>query len=321
MKAEKSGERRDGAVLELEIGGARLPLVVRGEGPTVVFLHGALTDLRMWDRHAATISDRYRAVCYTQRYFGTAPWGSDWPPFGVHTHSADLVQLLVALGGGPVHLVAWSYAGHAALDVAVRRPDLVESLFIYEPGAPTYVSDPAELAELAADANAMFGPIFEAVQVHGDDALAVRRLLDGSGQAPGYFDAQPPDRRDMQMDNARTMPLLLSQPAPPAITCAQLGRLSMPVCIAHGERTRPVFGVPSRAAARCIPHGRHLVVPGATHMWPDESPEAFTAAVVDFLESAAARATARSAPSAEAPACGRGGCPRGRPGDRAPRPR
>lgn len=269
---------------EMEVGGARLPYVARGEGETVLFVHGAATDLRMWDRHAEALSDRYRAVCFTQRYFGAAPWGSGWPPFGVHTHSADLVQVIAGLGGGPVHLVAWSYAGHVAFDVAVNRPDLLKSLFVYEPGVPTYVSDPAELGAFSADADAMFGPLFEAVRVHGDSALAVRRLLDASAEQPGYFDAQPRERRDMQLDNARTMPLLLSQPAPPNITCEQLGRLSMPVCVARGERSRPFFAVPSRAAARCIPSGAHVVVPGANHMWPDESPAGFTAALAGFLE-------------------------------------
>lgn len=266
----------------IEIHGALLPYADEGQGPTVLFLHGALADHRMWDRHRAAIADLYRAVAYTQRYFGNTPWSSDWPPFGIGAHSNDLVGFIRKIDAGPVHLVAWSYAGHIALDAALKQPELFRSLFIYEPGVPTYVTDPAELEAFGADANAMFGPVFAAVQGDGDNAEGVRRLIDGSGQRKGCFDAQPQDRQDLQMQNARTMPLQLAQSAPPVITCEQLGSLSMPVCIAQGELTRPLFAIVSRAAARCIPGCRHLVVPGVGHMWPDEDPAGFTAAVLDF---------------------------------------
>jgi pimeloyl-ACP methyl ester carboxylesterase len=87
------------------------------------------------------------------------------------------------------------------------------------------------------------------------------------------------------MDNARTMPLLLAQSTPPVITCDDLRALTVPVCVAHGELTRPVFSVVSRAAARCIEGGRHRVIPGANHMWPDEDAAGFSAAALDFLAS------------------------------------
>jgi pimeloyl-ACP methyl ester carboxylesterase len=237
----------------------------------------------MWSRHSAHIAKQFHAVSYTQRYFGVDPWDRDWPPFGVGTHASDLVELIRELQAGEVHLVAWSYAGHIALTAALKHPDLIKSAFIYEPGAPTYLSDPADLEAFTADASAMFGPVFEAVQGAGDTLEGVRRLIDGSGQRSGYFDAQPEERRALQLDNARTLPLLLAQSAPPVITCEDLRALKVPVCVAYGERTRPVFSVVSRAAARCIPGGWHRVIPGANHMWPDEDPAGFSAEVLDFL--------------------------------------
>ncbi len=278
-------KEQDGTIRQIEVNGAFLPYAVEGQGPTVVFLHGALAYHRMWQRHQAALADRYRAVAYTQRYFGPAAWGSDWPPFGVDTHAGDLVGFLRELGAGRVHLVAWSYAGHIALTAALQQPELLQSLFIYEPGVPTYVSDPAELAAFAADANLMFGPVFEAVQGAGDNVEGVRRLIDGSGNRPGYFDAQPPDRQAAQLDQVRTLPLQLNQSPPPVITCEDLARLALPVCIARGALTRPLFRIVSDAAARCLPNCTKLVVPGAGHMWPDEDPAGFTAAVADFLKS------------------------------------
>ncbi|WP_437616865.1 alpha/beta hydrolase [Sorangium sp. So ce834] len=265
----------------MEVNGARLAYAEQGQGAPVVFLHGAASDHRMWDRHRAIVGQRHRAIAYSQRYFGTGAWDTSWPPFGVQTHADDLAAFLRGLDAGPVHLVAWSYAGHVALTAALSHPELLRSAFIYEPGVPSYVTDPAELRALGDDLNAMFGPVFGAVQ-RGDSREALRLLLDGSGQRQGYFDAQPAERQAVNLDNARTMPLLLSQPQPPAITREQLASLKVPVTVAHGELSRPAFSVVSRAAARCIP-GQHLVARGATHMWPEEDAPAFCAAVMDLL--------------------------------------
>ncbi|WP_437693775.1 alpha/beta fold hydrolase [Sorangium sp. So ce176] len=266
----------------VEVNGARLAYVEQGQGTPVVFLHGAVSDHRLWDRHLPIVGERHRAIAYSQRYFGTGAWGSSWPPFGVQTHADDLVAFLRGLGAGPAHVVAWSYAGHGVLTAALAHPELIRSAFIHEPGVPSYVTDPAELSALGDDVKAMFGPVFGAVE-RGELQEAVRLLLDGSGQREGYFAAQPAERQAINLDNARTMPLLLSQPQPPAITCVDLASLKVPVTIAHGELSRPTFGVVSRAAARCIP-GQHLVVPGATHMWPEEDAAAFCAAVLRFIE-------------------------------------
>ncbi len=266
----------------IEVNGARLACAEEGQGTPVVFLHGAASDHRMWDRHRAIVGQHHRAIAYSQRYFGTGAWGSSWPPLGVQTHADDLVALLRALDAGPAHLVAWSYAGHVALGAALSHPALIRSAFVYEPGVPSYVTDPAELSALGDDMNAMFGPVFGAVQ-RGDSQEAVRLLLDGSGQREGYFAAQSAERQAVYLDNARTMPLLLSQPRPPAITCGDLASLKVPVTLAYGELSRPLFSVVSRAAARCIP-GQHLVVRGATHMWPEEDAAAFCAAVLGFIK-------------------------------------
>ena len=112
------------------------------------------------------------------------------------------------------------------------------------------MTDERELAEIATDAERMFAPVRAAVQ-RGDDE-AVRTLLDGSAATPGYFDAQPPDRQRVQLDSARVLPLLLTQPPPPSLTCDDMRRLPMPVAVAWGERTRPFFAVVSRAAARWL---------------------------------------------------------------------
>ncbi len=256
----------------------------QGTGVPMVFVHGAPSDYRTWLPHCAQLAGAFRTISYSQRYFGAAPWSPEWPPFSMRVHADDLVALLRSLGE-PAHVVAWSYGGHVALTAAVEQPALFRTLFVYEPGTPTYVTDASELTEIANDASRLFGPVFAAVQA-GDTGGAVRVLLDGSGERAGYFDSQPAERRKIQLENARVMALLLSQPPPPALTCAQLASLPMPVAMTWGERTRPFFGVVARAAARCIGGAFHAAIPGAGHMWPEEEPAAFARELERFVSRA-----------------------------------
>jgi alpha-beta hydrolase superfamily lysophospholipase len=60
------------AVKYLDVNGAKLPFVEQGSGPTVVLVHGAVSDYRTWDRHRQALAEQgYRVVSYAQRYFGT----------------------------------------------------------------------------------------------------------------------------------------------------------------------------------------------------------------------------------------------------------
>jgi pimeloyl-ACP methyl ester carboxylesterase len=273
------------AVKYMDIGGhTRLPWVEQGRGAPVVFVHGAVSDYRTWDRHRAALADSgYRAIAYSQRYFGTEPWGQNWPAFGVQTHSDDLVAFVRGLGVGPVHLVAWSYSGHMVLNVALKHPELVKSAFVFEPAVPSYVSDAAALKAIGDDAGATFAPAVKAMQ-DGDNAASVRELIDAVGERKGYFEAQPASVKAVQLDSARTMPMLFADKAPP-ISCVQLGQIKLPVAMVRGADVRPFFKLIADAAAHCMPTAKHLLVPNQKHMWPGEDVTGFNTALVAFLKS------------------------------------
>lgn len=264
-----------------------------GLGDPVVLVHGALADARMWRPHQALLARRWSTTAVTLRYhFGSedvrfSHHSCDPAPFGISTHADDLAAWIEGMGRGPVHLVAWSYSAHAALYLACHRPHLIRSVFVYEPGFPTYVTDAQALAAFGEDAALMYGPLGAAVH-SGDLEGAVELLMDASGQRPGYFRDQPAHRRQIQRDNAHTLPLLMTQAPPPAITAEQLRSVRVPVCVAQGAQTRPVFAVVAHAAAQAMPQARHLVVENAHHMWPDEQPAAFCDALESFWNGGAA---------------------------------
>jgi pimeloyl-ACP methyl ester carboxylesterase len=178
--------------------------------------------------------------------------------------------------------VAWSYGADVALNVAVNRPDLLKSLFIYEPGFPSYVENEQELEQFGKDAQEMFGPVFSAV-ASGNIREGVEKLMDSSGQKIGYFEAQPEVIKQQQLENAHTLPLQLSQLAPPIIRKEDLWQITLPICVVWGEKTRPLFRIVAEAAAQNLPNCERLTVTNAGHLFPLEAPAQFVVHLLAFL--------------------------------------
>ncbi|MEO1235137.1 MAG: alpha/beta fold hydrolase, partial [Myxococcota bacterium] len=65
-------------------------VVVRGEGPDVVLVHGSATDREAWTTQLATLPRRFRVVAYDRRGSGTCPLPDGVESWTVAEHAADL---------------------------------------------------------------------------------------------------------------------------------------------------------------------------------------------------------------------------------------
>jgi pimeloyl-ACP methyl ester carboxylesterase len=164
-----------------------------------------------------------------------------------------------------VTLVGWSYSGRIVLQVAAQHPELVKSIFIYEPGDGDGISDAAEQKAFADDWMAMFSSM-PAPAAKPTDVALVRALLDTVNETPGSFDSYSPEARV------------------PPMSCERLAEIKAPAAIVRGELTRPAFKISAEAAARCIPGARLIVVLGQRHLWPAQDAPAFTKTLLEFLD-------------------------------------
>ena len=121
------------ATKEINVNGMTMTYVEEGSGQPIVFVHGAVSDLRAWEPIREAISAKYRFIAPTQRYFGRGDWADKGEKFGTATHAADIAAFIKALGLGPVHLVGWSMGASVATVVALENPELVQSVVLFEP--------------------------------------------------------------------------------------------------------------------------------------------------------------------------------------------
>jgi pimeloyl-ACP methyl ester carboxylesterase len=274
----------------VEVNGICLPYVEQGSGQPVVFVHGAISDLRVWEpvRAALAQQDRiattYRFIAYTQRYFGINPWPDDGRQFTAAIHADDLTKFIEALDAGPVHLVGTSYGGLVAAIAAVSNPALVRSLVLYEPALVCLLPEDSEHGKAARQDRAEFiGPVISALRA-GDAITAARLMYEAVNQLPrGGFDREPQAIQATVLDNARTLPLLLATLSSSEISCAVLNRFDRPTLIMRGEKTQPYYVLINQAISRYFPAAQQVILKNVNHGGPRRDPTAFTGAVFDFL--------------------------------------
>jgi pimeloyl-ACP methyl ester carboxylesterase len=268
---------------QLHVNGVDLSYLDQGTGAPVVFVHGAISDLRFWEPQRQAIAQQYRFIAYTYRYHGTAAWPDAGKDYSAATHAADLAAFIRQLNAGPVHLVALSYGGLLATLVASEHPELLRSVTLAEPGLGALLVDIPEGKAALDDRGKALAAVGGAVKA-GDAVQATKLFFDwANNQGAGAFDKQPEFLRQMILDNARTVPLLIAAPAPPAVTCATLGGVKAPTLVVGGEQTLRYFALINEVVVRCIPGSRLVTIPQATHPMSIQNPAAFNEVLLQFL--------------------------------------
>ena len=267
-------------VKRASVNGVELPFLDAGTGTPVVFVHGAISDYRIWDSQISELAHRYRCIALNQRYFGSEPWQDSGSNFTRATHMQDLIAFLAFLGLGPVHLVGTSYGAEIAATVAVARPDLVRSLCLNEPSLTSIVSNPHDLAIMAQE-RTVLGPAIEGIKA-GPPRRTLELFCDWVNNHPGAFARFPTAIQSMALDNARTLGLQLMA-APSALSSADLRQLRVLLTLTVGSMTRQFFQIPARLMHESVEGSRILLIPNAYHCAPFEDALSFNAAVVEHI--------------------------------------
>lgn len=107
--------------------GARFHVADIGTGPAIVLLHGFPTFWWTWRRQLTSLADAgYRAIAMDLRGYG----GSDHPPDGYdpRTMAADVAGVIRSLGITDAVVVGHGWGGVAAWSMAVLEPEVVRAI-------------------------------------------------------------------------------------------------------------------------------------------------------------------------------------------------
>jgi pimeloyl-ACP methyl ester carboxylesterase len=247
-----------------------LPCDEVGAGPVLVLIHAGVADRTMWAEHLQPLADAgHRVIAPDLPAYGDAPVPAEDAPWN------DVVETLDALGVEQAALVGNSFGGAVALRVAAVVPDRVRALMLVS--APPPGLEPSAQLQAAWEAE---GAAIEA----GDLEAAVQAVVDAWTQ-PG---AGPALRERVAAMQRRSLTTMLAAPEPPegpdplGAGLDALGAIAVPALVAAGELDMPDFLTGAEAMAAGLPNARHQVIPGAGHLAPLETPDAFRELVLGF---------------------------------------
>lgn len=270
---------------ELAVGETMLTYEEAGSGPVVLFVHGAVSDHRVWGGIRDRVAETHRFVAYDQRYFGPAEWPDDAAGFSVATHAEDLAGVIDALDAGPVHLVTWSYGGLVGLNAAMRHPEKFRSITHFEPTVSSLHTGLSGERAAISQKFASFGPMAEALQA-GEEEAAVRRLIEAVFRLePGEAATHSDLAQQMWDDNARTLPRFLEAvAAAEPIDCDGLSSIDVPTLVMQGSDAYVLDAMMADEVVRCQPNATGTVLEGTNHGGPVQDRAAFIDAVLSFIE-------------------------------------
>ena len=268
--------------LELE-DGFRLYYEVHGEGPAVMLAHGAGGNATVWWQQVPVFSTHFTTITFDHRAFGRSPDVADGP--GRTAFGADSAALLEHLGVERVHFVAHSMGGRTAAGLMRRCPERLASI-VYSGtnGGTVDAWARRRKQELEAEGFYKGSLLRRALASHTYEQAPELAFL--YRQLRGL---NPPRPRDFLAPVAPP-PGMMRRPGGMAARLAELG---VPILWLIGEHDRVVAPELIRRAYELTLGSRFAVVPEAGHSGYFERPEAWNAAVIEFIEGVEAGAAAK----------------------------
>ena len=241
-----------------------------GDGPVVVFAHGAGGNHVSWFQQVPFFSRRYRVITFDHRGFGQS---RDANGLGRGSFVDDLRALLDELGVQRASLVAQSMGGTTAMGFAVRYPERVSALVRADTlGGVPLPGEWGDLQRRTADATRDLPQIERVVS----RSLPVRDPV----KAQLYLQIA-----SFNPDNGTRLTPSPGAVAPAPISIEDVAATAKQVSMLFLGGAEDVLQPPGliRAAAALVPGAQFALVPDSGHSVYFEQPDVFNFEVDRFL--------------------------------------
>ncbi len=241
-----------------------------GEGPPLVFVHGAAGDGRVWQPQLAALADEFTVVAWDEPGAGRS---SDVPAdFDLADYAGCLAALIEGLALGPAHVAGISWGGTVVQELYRHHPRLVATLILID----TYAGWKGSLPEEEVRA-----------RVAGAHQMLAAPADEFDPTLPGLFAGDPPAEfvplleeiaADVRPASLKTQLLVMAQ----ADQREMLPGIAVPTLLIWGELdARSPLSV-ARQFEESIPDTKLVVIPGSGHVSNLERPEQVNEAVREF---------------------------------------
>jgi pimeloyl-ACP methyl ester carboxylesterase len=247
-----------------------------GEGVPILLIHPAGATASTWGSVTEELARIGRVITYDRR--GYARSGGE-AARSMSTHTADAAAILEYLRAPPAVVVGTSAGAAIAVDLAVRRPDLVQAVIAHEfpwrfTRHPPTASQAAALARIAS---------LTLRDRYGDAAEALLRSAYTDRDGGTAWDAFPEEWRRIARENARAALTDFRNSIGVYPSRTDLATVHVPVVCSCGARSPNSMFRLVRSLASALPDAKTHRIEGAGHAAPFDATTNFVRLIADTI--------------------------------------
>ena len=226
----------------------------QGSGDPLVLIHGGAVDSRFFEHNIGPLAEAFRVIAVDLWGHGRSPDRDG--PFSLASFAGDVADIIERVASGPAHVVGHSIGAAVALELTIRRPDLVRQLVAVSGGFDVAAEESTAGLDIDAMVDqtvAFLGSTYGAVSPDGEAhfATVTRKDFELSSREPRYA------TEDIGRIDQRTLVMVADDDITPL------------------DHQLEFY--------RALPRGELAVVPGTSHFLLQEKPALCNAIILDFL--------------------------------------
>jgi pimeloyl-ACP methyl ester carboxylesterase len=225
-----------------------------GQGEPVILLHGGLANANYWGNQVPQLEKSYRVIVMDSRGHGRST--RDNMPFGYDLMASDVLALMDYLQIGKAAIVGWSDGAILGLDIAIRHPERIKTLFAFAAN-----SDPSGVKDVGKS------PVF--------NEFIARTKTEYEQLSP------TPEAYNSFLEQITGM-----WAAEPNFTAEELRSIKIPVLIVDADHDEAIKRENTEFMGREIPNAGLLLLPGVSHFALLQDPGQFNCNLQHFLQHA-----------------------------------
>jgi 3-oxoadipate enol-lactonase len=247
----------------------------RGDGPPVLLIPPAGSTASTWGTLVDDLAGAGRVIAYDRRGY-TRSGGEVVRSAAEHTR--DAAAVLDALDASPAVVAGTSAGATIALDLAVRRPDLVRAVVVHEAAwRALRHPDASGLSALARMQWLAWRGRYP------DAAETLLRWVYSYRDGGSTWDAFPEAWRQTARDNGEAVVADLKSSMGGYPRAQDLATITAPVVCTYGSRSRSYMRPLTRSLAQAIPAATVREIDGTAHAVPFDAPGNFAQIITETI--------------------------------------
>lgn len=254
-----------------------------GDGPALIFVHGAFADARIWEPQWQYFASRRRVLRYDLRGHGRTG-RSGLSHYSMATFANDLASLLDALEIERACICGLSWGGSIAQVFAVSHPERVKALVMASSAAAIDLTFKDKLLCNVLVPWWIMSLAIRTMEVKNFTRFSLRLARLTLGKNWLSQDATAREYLEQCMQQMDTQEYIKIWQAIYGFHIVPLERITCPTLILNGELESQNTFRHTREIQQRIQHAESRIIPGTHHAMNLENPQLFNHLVGEFLQ-------------------------------------